>query len=80
MTKLSEFQRLLLEEAPHYDAQIIKSIRPESSWVGIVSCQKPHWRGTGIIQFFSPYDLSEGEMLFSKKFNSIYPDMLKHWN
>jgi len=62
----TDFTQLLVDEQPHYDKLIIRTIRPTDGWIGHVS--------TGV------FPNAIGVSLFQDRFEVVYPDTTKQWN
>lgn len=61
----SSFAQLLVDQEPHYDKEILETVRPtDGSWVGHVSIDEP-------------FPAGEGTTLYQDRFESVFPNTTK---
>jgi len=80
---VKDFTDLLVSEQPKYDRKVLKLICPTDGWIG--HCPSFHFRrGTGITQFYSPYDTYgfpafSGTESYQDRFSKVWPTQ-KSWH
>jgi hypothetical protein len=75
------FVDYLVHKTEEFDAEIIKSLQPLDTWIGTVETpwDMASWRGDGIIQFWSPHDISPWRNRNLERFDRVFPDLTGEW-